>query len=388
MNTDVAAKKVLESVNVTREDIARAKAWILGSEFGRTDTLVESWLAEQKAAVPLNAKVDLMASDCEDQIAGFARAFSIRLAFYQAQWELISAGELFPADGPNAWSASLGFKTGGHSGGLQLNSLGCPFPAERAAAAARHPRASPPTPTSSSGESTRRRSTPGSARRWSGRSCASAAAFTCRLRRCSPPPRRRPGRSAASPSRGSYRTRNSTRPWATRTRASARRSSKSRRRVRLRTGRRSWKSAGRCERRLGQRGSLDDEPPEPAQRPALGQGEELHRRPRRSRLAPHGNASPRRHSGIAPCGVLARRVPPRRQAIRVGGPAHAPPSAHIAWQKHSRSARANSSANRVRNGNARVTPRSFRATTMYLRAARHLITKIFDFARNHDGGQT
>ena len=128
MNTDVAAKKVLEAVNVTREDIARAKAWILGSEFGRTDTLIEGWLTDQKAVVPPNAKVDLMSPDCEDQIAGFARAFSIRLAFYQAQWELISAGELFPADGPNAWSANLGFTTGGHSGGLQLKNLGCPFP--------------------------------------------------------------------------------------------------------------------------------------------------------------------------------------------------------------------------------------------------------------------
>lgn len=128
MSPDEASKRVCESIAVTREDIARAKAWVLRSECGRIDHLVDQWLAEQKAEVPLNAKVDLMAADPGDEIANYARAFSIRLAFYQAVWELVSAAELFPAESYNAWSASLGFKSGGHSGGLQLKNLGCPFP--------------------------------------------------------------------------------------------------------------------------------------------------------------------------------------------------------------------------------------------------------------------
>lgn len=128
MSPDEAGKRVHEAVAVTREDIARAKAWVLQSEGGRTDHLVDQWLAEQKAEVPLNAKVDLMAADSDDQIANYARGFSVRLAFYQALWELISAAELFPAESYSAWSASLGFKSGGHSGGLPLKGLGCPFP--------------------------------------------------------------------------------------------------------------------------------------------------------------------------------------------------------------------------------------------------------------------
>ena len=128
MSTDEADKQVLSAVAVTREDIARAKAWLLNSGGGRTDQLVEDWLAAQRATVPLNAKVELMSPDCPGQIAGYARAFSVRLAFYQAQWELISAGELFPIEGAGSWTASLGFRSGGHSGGLRLNNLVCSFP--------------------------------------------------------------------------------------------------------------------------------------------------------------------------------------------------------------------------------------------------------------------
>ena len=60
MSPDEAGKLVRESIAVTREDIARAKAWVLQSECGRLDYLVDRWLAEQKEEVPLNAKVDLM----------------------------------------------------------------------------------------------------------------------------------------------------------------------------------------------------------------------------------------------------------------------------------------------------------------------------------------
>jgi len=74
MSTDEAEKRVLSAVAVTREDIARAKAWLFNSGGGRTDHLVEEWLAAQKATIPLNARVELMSPDCPDQIAAYARA--------------------------------------------------------------------------------------------------------------------------------------------------------------------------------------------------------------------------------------------------------------------------------------------------------------------------
>lgn len=128
MNTDEATKAVLAGIKVTREDIARAKAWLVEHGNGNTHELVEEWLAAQKMTVQVNSKVDLTQDDATDQVARYARAFSVRIAFYQAQWELIGAGELFPTDAPSGWEASLGFRHHGHGGGLDLKTIRCSFP--------------------------------------------------------------------------------------------------------------------------------------------------------------------------------------------------------------------------------------------------------------------
>lgn len=85
MNTDEAIRLLSETVNVTREDIARAKAWLVQTGGGATQQLAEGWLTPQQAVVPGNASVDLYADDSAEQIAKYARAFSLRLAFHQAQ---------------------------------------------------------------------------------------------------------------------------------------------------------------------------------------------------------------------------------------------------------------------------------------------------------------
>jgi hypothetical protein len=93
MNTDETIRLLRETIKVTREDIARAKAWLVQTEGGATQKLVEQWLTPQQAVVVANATVDLNADDSAEQIAKYARAFSLKLAFYQAQWELIAAAE-------------------------------------------------------------------------------------------------------------------------------------------------------------------------------------------------------------------------------------------------------------------------------------------------------
>ena len=128
MNTDEAIRLLSETVKATREDIARAKAWLVQTKGGTTQQLVEEWLTPQQAVVPVNAKVDLYADDSAEQIAKCARAFSLRLSFYQAQWELIAAGELFPRDTFDNCQASLGYHHQGYSGGLDIKGIGCPFP--------------------------------------------------------------------------------------------------------------------------------------------------------------------------------------------------------------------------------------------------------------------
>ncbi len=84
MNTDEATRLLSETVKVTREDIARAKAWLVQTKGGTTQQLVEEWLTPQHAVVPVNTMVDLYADDSAEQIAKYARAFSLTLAFYQA----------------------------------------------------------------------------------------------------------------------------------------------------------------------------------------------------------------------------------------------------------------------------------------------------------------
>jgi hypothetical protein len=128
MNINDATRLLEESVKVTREDIARAKAWLVQGKGGTTRQLVEKWLTLQQEMVPSNASVDLNADDSAEQIAKFARAFSLRLAFHQAQWELIAAGDLFPCDSFDNWQASLGYRDQRHSAGLDIKGIGCPFP--------------------------------------------------------------------------------------------------------------------------------------------------------------------------------------------------------------------------------------------------------------------
>ncbi len=128
MNTDEAEKRLREAIVVTREDIARAKAWLISEGGGRTDHLVESWLGQQTAIVPITSKIDLMSPESGDQIAHYARAFSVRLAFHQAQWELIASAEMFPVESPSTWEPSLEYKCSGISGGLNLKGLRCSYP--------------------------------------------------------------------------------------------------------------------------------------------------------------------------------------------------------------------------------------------------------------------
>jgi hypothetical protein len=128
MNTDEATRMLLAAIKVTRDDIARAKAWLVEQVGGATHELVDEWLAAQKMTVPLNSKVNLMIDNGSDQVTTFARAFSIRLAFYQAQWELIGAGELFPSGSTDEWQASLGFSHYGQSGGLDVKGIRCSYP--------------------------------------------------------------------------------------------------------------------------------------------------------------------------------------------------------------------------------------------------------------------
>jgi hypothetical protein len=126
MSPDEASKQILSALAVTREDIARAKNWLMKSRTGRIQELVEEWLNEQKLIVPKEVNTDL--PNCGELLVPIARAYSVRLAFYQAVWELVSMAELIPAEGFTSWEASLAYRTSNYAGGIALRAVRCSFP--------------------------------------------------------------------------------------------------------------------------------------------------------------------------------------------------------------------------------------------------------------------
>jgi hypothetical protein len=122
----VEPKGVVEShLSVKREDIARAKSWIIKTPGGATNEMVGAWLSEQSLREPEFVETDQ--SDCEEKLIAAARVYSVRLAFYQAIWELIATGELFPEGDVPSWTPSLELRTPGHRGGAHFD-IRCVYP--------------------------------------------------------------------------------------------------------------------------------------------------------------------------------------------------------------------------------------------------------------------
>lgn len=64
------------------------------------------------------------ASDYEDALRNAAKSYSVRMAFYQALWELVSAGDLLPSGPAAQWSAkSIDYRTSRLGSGIDLNKL-------------------------------------------------------------------------------------------------------------------------------------------------------------------------------------------------------------------------------------------------------------------------
>ena len=126
LSPEAAAKHVLDAIEVTREDIARAKSWILSSDGSNTQGMVDDWLRQQGIADV--REVDTDAEDCKDRLTSVARAYSLRLAYYQAAWELVSAGMLVSCTSTGHWEPPLGYKTSRGGGGIPVKEIGCPYP--------------------------------------------------------------------------------------------------------------------------------------------------------------------------------------------------------------------------------------------------------------------
>lgn len=132
MNPHDASRKLLSQINVTREDIARAKHFIvaaIGSAATETGTpdLAEQWLQREGAAVPTGIIVNIEEPGADDALTRLSRGYSLRLGFYQAIWELVAACEVLPG-APARWEANAGWRDSHYSAGLEINSINCLFP--------------------------------------------------------------------------------------------------------------------------------------------------------------------------------------------------------------------------------------------------------------------
>lgn len=129
MSPDEAGKYIMQALKPHRDEVARAKQAILhyvNLFAGKTDRMFDHWLHEQGIEVPKEVETD--APGCEESLTTVARGYSLRMAFYQAVWELIGAGELVAVNPSTRWQPSLEYRTPHGRGGISLKQVGCSYP--------------------------------------------------------------------------------------------------------------------------------------------------------------------------------------------------------------------------------------------------------------------
>jgi hypothetical protein len=121
-----AAEFVQSKILLLREDVARAKNWLLGKPGGGTDELAVQWLSSHQLCEP--AEIDGTSSEVEEALKSLARAISLRLSFYQAVAELVGEGVMIAAYYPKRWDAAVVYRSRGYRGALTFRGIGCSYP--------------------------------------------------------------------------------------------------------------------------------------------------------------------------------------------------------------------------------------------------------------------
>jgi hypothetical protein len=129
-NTSIL-KFLQERISVKREDVARAKPFVLRQTITSTLAMSERWLTEQ-GAVPLDV-INTRADDCQRRLEELARSISLRIGLFQAVWELIATGDVVPTEKCAHWVPQHGYTTqhpkhaNSQSGLLTLDSISYPY---------------------------------------------------------------------------------------------------------------------------------------------------------------------------------------------------------------------------------------------------------------------
>lgn len=118
MFPDDAGKYIDEHILVTREDIARAKAYIVTLPNGNADPICTKWLKDQGLEEP--RAINTESADVEEILSAVARAYSLRKAFCQALFELSGCGEVIFTRELSEWRPNLSYNTPRGAGGIEI----------------------------------------------------------------------------------------------------------------------------------------------------------------------------------------------------------------------------------------------------------------------------
>lgn len=107
MQPEVVAKHIRSKVTVLREDIARAKGYLIKLEHGRAENYATTWLKEQGFE-----QVGRINTEDSAKIEQIIRAYSLRKAFYQALFELVTSGDMILIEPISPFKPSIAFDQG------------------------------------------------------------------------------------------------------------------------------------------------------------------------------------------------------------------------------------------------------------------------------------
>lgn len=103
-------KLLKQATTVRREDIARAKQFLLKDGYSGTDGIVNRWFQAERFEP--SEHIVVPSPGFEDNIAKIGRGYSLRLAVYQAVWELIASGDVAPLAVAKEWVPEVGYQIG------------------------------------------------------------------------------------------------------------------------------------------------------------------------------------------------------------------------------------------------------------------------------------
>ena len=121
MSSREVGQFISERVKPEREDIARAKAWVMRQEGGNPMGHGPAWLKEHGLEEPKEIRAD--SPDVEVEMARAVRAYSLLQAYYVAVFELACASELVVVDPSSRWTPPLEYRTQHERSGVQFHNF-------------------------------------------------------------------------------------------------------------------------------------------------------------------------------------------------------------------------------------------------------------------------